>query len=425
MSPLLGPILAQLVTLAVADRTEARYIVSDEKYAEAATSPRVGLSFGWQHTTLSLGYGASVTVTPLDSTPRDTLLFHSAAISAAHTWARTTAVLTESVGFGQVSFRVQALGAPTFTGLPNMTGTSTPTGTVNPPAGGTTGTTGTPGTTGTGTTAMPGASAANQIAASDQVIEYVSSSTDLVLTHVYSTVLSVQGGIGYSVAGSVGSEASAAYPVIKGPRAQVSASYRLDARDDVATSVGTQYAAASTGNDAWFAVASESWGHALDPHTNTRVGAGLSIARNSQPDGLVSYSVYPNFAAGLSYSARLARGTLSLGSGIAAAPYIDPVRALVDPRVSVGGSAGWGTGQFSSSLSGGTALSLTQSGSAGALNSASFSLGAAYRFGAALALDGGLRGFWQSFEGQTTVPVSYAVFLGVTVGLQAPLNGGR
>jgi hypothetical protein len=65
MSPLFGPILAQIVALGVADRTEGRYIVNGDKHTEAVTTPRVNLNLGWKHSALNLGYGPSVTVTPL------------------------------------------------------------------------------------------------------------------------------------------------------------------------------------------------------------------------------------------------------------------------------------------------------------------------------------------------------------------------
>src|SRR5450432_2879319 len=119
MSPLFGPILAQLVTLGVGDRTEARYVVAgtgtpgaavvapnSSPYAEVATYPRIGLNFGWHHsplsqTSLSLGYGPSITVTPLEADHPDVLVYQAATFAASHShrWQRLTMTISESVSY--------------------------------------------------------------------------------------------------------------------------------------------------------------------------------------------------------------------------------------------------------------------------------------------------------------------------------------
>src|SRR6187455_2500683 len=114
MSPLFGPILAQAITLGIGDRTEVRYIASDDKYFEAATTPQVGLSVDWKHTTLSLGYNPSFTVKPLDSEPRNLLIFHNGSLSGSYRWQHSTLTLSETIGYGELNFVSQAL----TTGLP-------------------------------------------------------------------------------------------------------------------------------------------------------------------------------------------------------------------------------------------------------------------------------------------------------------------
>ncbi len=75
-------------------------------------------------------------------------------------------------------------------------------------------------------------------------------------------------------------------------------------------------------------------------------------------------------------------------------------------------------------LAAGTAVSLLDASSTGALSSANGSFTLNYRLGPSWSANTGVRGAWQNYEGQTTIPLSYAVFLGVSFGVALPLNGG-
>src|SRR5450432_3170664 len=155
MSPLFGPILAQLVTLGLSDRSEARHVVTDDSYSEVGTYPHVSLNFGWRHATLTLGYGPSLTLTPLEAKDPSLVVFHSASLSMSNRWRRTTVTASESLGYGEVDFRTQALAAPGTAPV-----TSVPGDMTGLPAGNTSGGTTTPpanGGTGAGTQPQPGA----------------------------------------------------------------------------------------------------------------------------------------------------------------------------------------------------------------------------------------------------------------------------
>ncbi len=418
MFPLVGPILAQLVTLGVADRTELRYIDSDDKYFEAATSPRAALNFGWKHTTLSLGYGPSITLTPLDSMAPDVLVFHTAGISMSYHWRHTTVTASQYIGYGKVNFRIQGLADQRAVATPAGTGdtTTTPMPGTGTAVGAMPGMA--PGTTGTGVQSP------NQVRADDLIVRYATSTTNLSVTQAVTPLLTLTGGVGYSVAGSVGPNASPDYPIVQGPHAQALADYRLTFRDDVTTTASIQYAASATGNDSWILLANEAWGHVLDKQTSSRVGAGVSMARNSLVDGTIYYTIDPTFLASLSHKSLLERGTLTLGIGTSAAPVLDPIRATVDPQLGVNASIGWSRDRFSTTLSGNGALSLTEPNAPSALDSGTGSFVVAYRLGAGFSADTGVRAFWQSYAGQTTVPLSFAGFLGVTYLGNVPLNGG-
>lgn len=420
MVPLLGPILAQMITLGASDRTEARYIASDLKYYEAANYVRVGLGVGWKHTTLNLGYAPSFTVTPLESSDRQLLVFQVAGVNAAYRWQRTTLSASQSVGYGRVSFQTFGLGDPRAGNAP------TPDPGANP---GTTPPTGTPPNNGGG---MPttGNQTAVTLAASNQVVTYVTSSTDVSVTQLVSPALSFTGSIGYFLSAGVdnkeaqttGQGASFQYPTVRGPRALLSSTYLFTRQDDSTSTLSAQYASTTGGNNSYIYIANQSWGHFFDKNTSSRLGAGISASKNSQPDGLIAWSIYPTFIGALNHFTTLDRGNLSFGLVVSSAPALDPVSGAVDPRVNLGGSVGWGLNKFFSFLAVNSALSLRDSDSKGALSSAAGSFTVGYRLGKVVSLDTGIRGFWQNYQGQAVVPFTWATFVGVTFAAATPLT---
>jgi hypothetical protein len=417
MSPLIGPILAQLITVGVSDRTEGRAVISGDKYAEAATSPRAGVNFGWKHAALSLGYGANLTLPSVSQDGPRLIVFHNASLAASYRWSRTTLTFSESVGYGNVSFRDQAAAGALVPG--------TVPGTQPPPAPANNGTAGT-GTTGTGTASpQPPAGATvnpNQIRASVRVLRYATSITNVGFATAASPVLTFGGGVGYLITGSVGADKLPEYPLIKGPVFQAYGSYLLDRSNDLRSSVSTQYASASSGDNAWYGLASEGWGHRFNSQTQSQVSAGMSITRNSRFDGLIAISFFPTFGALLTRTVPAGRGQLSYGVNASIAPAIDPVGAYVDPRFGFGGNASWSKDRFGSSLALGAGVPIATRDGRPELNSFYSALTLSYRLGAGFAADTGVRGFWQTVGRAQTVPPTVAVFVGLSYGVLLPLN---
>lgn len=431
MSPLFGPILAQIVTLGVADRSEVRYVIAEDSRAEAATSPRVALGFGWRHNALSessltLGYAPTITVTPLEAKRPDVLVFQLASVGIAHSerWARTTFTVSESAGYIRTNPQIQALGAPpaNFDGTGGVAG-PTPGG---PTPGGTTPGGPTPGgMTGTGTPTTGLGPAGNPARATDQTVDLFTTLTLIGIRQSISPTLIAGGDLGYFATGSVNAAQRNDYPIVKGPRAQVYGAYRVTRYDTLTTTVNTQFAAISNGNHAVLTVATETWLHRFDARTTGNLATGVSISRNSQPDGLIYWSVYPTFNAGIAHLSLLGRSTLTFGFNAGSTPVLDPIRASVDPRVTLGAFIGLIKDRFSTSLIAGTAVSLGTPNDRGTLNSITGSYIASYRLGAAVSVDTGVRAAWQTFEGFTTVPAGFAAFAGLTFGTQVALNSGR
>jgi hypothetical protein len=418
MSPLLGPILAQLVTLGVSDRTEVRHVIAQDSYSEVATMPRVGLNFGWRHTTLTLSYGPSITVSPLEAKDPYVYIFHSATLTMSQRWQRTTLSLTQSGSYGEVNLRAQALAGTGFnTGAPPPA--AVPGGTTPPPPPGGTGGTMQPPPGSTGTNTLPSV-------AVDRPITFASSTTAVNLSQRLSARLSLSGGLSYFISGSLSDVPTEAYPTVKGPGAQLSASYRPTLDDTFTTTVFTQFANVSNGNRAWLLTANEVWAHRFSRRTMGTAGSGLSLTRNSQPNGYEFYSLYPNFLVGLNHTTWLGRSVLTVGGGASSAPFIDPFRGLVDPRVSTFVYAGFNKKKFFTSATAATGLQLVAGPGTGALNSVTGTLNVSYRLVDAVSVDSGVRTAWQGFTTQTTattVPISFAMYAGITVALAVPLRG--
>lgn len=425
----LGPIVAQLVTMSVADRTEGRYVVSYDKHYEGSTRPLAGLDLGWRHLTLTLRYNPSLTVLPLESEPRDLLVFHNAYLVANYLWGRTQLTVSEYQGYGDQNFWELALTDPRVAspmpstsapggnastgagpGAPTGMGPSAPTG-PSVPSGGASG----------GTSADSGTQTTNQIRALNRVVRYANATTTVALEHRPSSRITLRGELDYVVAGATRDEDRTTYPLITGPRAIATERYELSRSDALTGTANGQYASASTGASAWVGGAAETWGHKFDGHTSSQLGLGVSGTRSPVGNGFIAYSIYPTFNAGLSNQSTVARGTFGATFLASSAPVIDLVTAAVDPRIMLGGVVGWQLDAFSASVAGSSAVSVASQSDRGSLRAYGGGAGIGYQFNPAFSLDAGVRVAYQNFQRQTVLPLSYSAFLGANFALRQRL----
>jgi|SRR6478609_446129 len=424
MSPLLAPILAQLVTLNVGDRTEARYLSAggDNTRAEASTRPIAGLNFGWARASATLSYQPSFTVTPLERKPRDLLIFQAGYLTATYRWRLTFVSFSQFMGYGDLNFRVQAIADPGV----NLAAPPTP----NPSAANGANPTPMPGGTNAPGTANPGANPLGQDLRrfDNTVVHYLTWSSTVAMGHTLSRNLFTGADATYSEGRGLGDSAEL-FPLIRGVRVggYLTHALILSRRDLFASSLTLQYGVSSTGNRAWVSQANETWMHQLDALTRTRLGVGLSGSRLSTDDGLIAYSVYPTVLAGIDHVDRFGGGRLTTGLTVSASPFIDPLRATVDPRLGVSGYSNWAKRKFSIGLSLGAAISLasdnTQATTQGAVNSVGATLVAAYRLSDGVLIDCGATSGWQTFNGETVIPTSWTAFVGITFASSTALNG--
>jgi len=431
MSPLLVPLLAQLIDLKVADRTEARYVKYDSARYEGTTNPKATVSVKARRLVSSLSYGPRFTLVPLDQEPRDLLVFHEAAAKLSYSLRRSTLAFTSAVGYGKINFRFYGIQGPTVgvapgngttpDGSTGMPGTMQPGTSTAQPGTSTPGGTGAPIPGGTGT-------ATTQPLVVDRNLPYYTSVTALMLTHrpLKDVELGAQGG--FTSAGGLSSEARFYYPSLRGLSLGVSAAdtYHLSKRDSFKSNSSFLQTWSSNGNTSGTLMATETWGHQFGKRTSTSLGAGLNITRFTQRDGLQGYSVFPNFQAALTHQVRLGRGTLALALMAFATPVLDPLRAIVDPRVGAGANVGYALGAFQATVTSNVAFSIAPaSRNAGAVDSAQAQALLGYQLAKAVQLDGGLRYTRQAYQGITVVPNTWAAFVGVTLGLDVRLVGSR
>ncbi len=427
MVTLLGPILAQLVTLSAGARAEGRAVhAAGSTYYEAAARPGAGLELVEKRFRLKVLYAPSFTLTPLESNP-ELLVFHSASIVASYTWRRTAVSIAEAFGYGDQNFRVLATaGTPVpiamapaatgDTGTGNSNSGGTASGTPSPGAGTTA-----PGATGAGSPAPAPTGQASTQHVLNQNVRYLSSVTSANVGHQLAPSTAIGFSLGYTVVGAVESKSKADYPLVKGPIAAATINDQLDQANNIGANLTVQYSSASNDNFTWLVGTGERWTHDFDARTSSQLGVGVAGGRNSRSDGYVAYSIYPTFVAGLTNVTTLSPGSLALGLFTSAAPAVDPATLVLDPRISVQGSAVWQRERFSAALYGSSAFSLSSKQTTG-LSTVGGGAGVGYQFGAAFGMDAGVRVAHQAYQGQTVLPWSYAGYLGMTLALSSPLN---
>jgi len=432
MSALLAPLLAQLITLGVADRTEARYQNPAENRYEGSTRPTVRLSLAWPRFSATFGYGASFTLTPLESTPRDLLVYHNASVGLGYTYRRTSISVSSSASYGQVNFRTQVL-ADASAQRPQDGTTTNGNGMSGTANGNNTGGSATP-KPDPARPAQPGAvpgvatGGLQQYFIVDRPVRYGSLANTITVNHQVDKALRLGANASYVISGGLNDDATEAYPWTRGTAVGLFGGYVVPwtAANTFSTAITLQQAWSSSGHRVSSAVGNENWSHRFTPHTSSTLGAGVSISRVPFRQDYSAISVFPTFTAALLHTTRLARGTLTLSLGAYSAPALDPLRATVDPRLGASTSAGWALKRFSARVGASAAVSIADSNNnAGALDNKTASAGIAYRIASFLQADIGASVAEQAYQGVTTVPLSYSAFVGLTFATEAPLNGKK
>ena len=402
MSPLLAPLFAQLVSLQLADRTEGRYVsLNGDKRYEGATSPIVGLNVSTKRTGFQLIYSPSLVLTPLDHEPRTLYLFHQVGASASYVVRRTTFTLTSTLGIGSLNLRllgVQGLQPPLTGGTPT---TGTPTG-----QGG----------------------VFQNVPPSDQKVRFYLSTTSLSVGHRLTRRAQLTAIASSTTASGLDNASRRFYPTQQGWTLGGTATYTypLSKHDAVASNASLVKTWSSTANESAILNATLGYTHSFSPRTTGSASGGLSITRFSDRSGLAGFSVFPTATVAASHIQPIGRGGLSFAIGAYSSPALDPLRALVDPRVGVNASIGYTRKKLFVTTTGFAALSVAPAGNnQGAVNAVQGEARAGYQMTKLASIDTGARITRQTYGGATIVPTSWAVFVGLTLGYTKILAGGR
>lgn len=424
MHPLLAPILAQLVTLGVGARSEARYTASDvDDRLEATGTGTVGLAFTSPHFSLTAGYAPTLLLSPLESSERR-LHFYDTAIGTASAGygfrlGRATLTLGQSATYTLQNPYLDALAGPIQVPA-NVAPAPTPEPTAPAPDPG-----------GNGSPGVNPNPATTARRAANYRVQLWSLHSSLGLAYPMTRRSSMTASLDYSLTAGLG-RSRRDYPLLQGPGVNLGLSTRVTARDTLTTALNARYAwtepfvlsgsTLETVNKSSVTTLDETWTHAFNSRTSSALAAGVAYTTNQTNDGPIQHSILPTGRGSLSYATRAGGGMLTVSGGVGVAPVLDLTTGSVDPRLGVGAGAGWVRRRFSLTADVSAAISL-DGDEEGAINSVSTNLTAAYDLGAGFSADAGARGAWQTFEDTTIIPPAAAVFIGIGWSAGLPLFG--
>jgi len=352
------------------------------------------------------------------------LTYHQTGASVGYAWQRNSLRLASSFGFGDQNF-----GFGTLRNQPQLP----PTGAqpdanpdADPEAGGDTPPPANP--------TLPGPQAPDlsdpgvgQIQPENVNVRYYDSNTVLSGSRQFSREVSAEAHVGHMRAGGLDEASIALYPVYSSWFAGVSATYTylLSASDSFVTTGSIEQSwSPSYGSTAQVLILNEGWNHTFNKRTFAGVGAGISVTRFTQDNGLEGFSIFPTFQASLLHQVPVAGGQLSLAVYTYSAPELDTLRALVDPRLGAGGSVNYTRKRLSLTADGGVAVSVapTDYNDTG-ISTASAQLLAAYSLSEFMSIDAGMRYTLQNVDEVAVIPSSWAGFVGLVLAYEARLLG--
>jgi hypothetical protein len=416
----LVPILAQVFTVTAGDRAEVRLVANEnDTYYEAEDDANVTMRLDGRRSTVGLSYSPSVIVSPLENESgglrRTAYVFHRVGLDGSIGWQpsrRTTFTLSQTVNYDRSNTRVQALsGGGAVPGAP-------PTPGGDPAAG--------PGGTPNAEQQAATSTAQNSFLGT---VEIVSVRTQLSHDHLLSRRSALRSFIAYGGSAGVG-DSQAFFPLVQGPDARSTYSYRLSRRDDLSTILAAQYQFSELGDRAFVASLSEAWGHSFSRYASMSIGAGITYVyfdpNNGPPQEDIFFGSGAGGQLGVTFTSRykLNGGILTLFAGASYAPVLDQSQLIrgdqtqqrsltPDVRFGVFSGATWVKRRLTLYANVASIVS-AEPNDPGALNSIGAALGSIYDLGAGFSFEAGARGGWQTFDGVELLAPSAAVFVALS-----------
>jgi hypothetical protein len=403
---LLAPLLGQVVTLGVSDRTEARAVFeSGNTTTEGSTSPAVGLGVSGRNATFAVGYNPTFTLRPLEEEPREVLVSHlaSAGVAYTHRMRRMQLTLRESATYTQSNPRDDILLAASGISDAPVPGAEPDAGSPDPD--------------------FPDSTGSTPERAPDQVVRVGSLTTTLEWSYTSSARSTWSASASHNLSSGVDRESRREYPLTFSEQVGAGLNHRLTRRDNLSLTASVTHSAGRRDSFVWLLDTSAAWTHMISRRTVTNVGAGAATSYERTAAGEEIITIYPTGVAGLRYSTLFARGRLGLGASVSIAPIVDQARATVDPRLGAAADASWSRDRTTVSATVGSAISVASDEDA--FNSIGASASVTYDLGAGFSADAGVRTAWQTLGGDTLIPPVWGLFIGVSWQGGLPLYGGR
>jgi hypothetical protein len=395
MSLLPAVILAQVVNAGIGDRVEVRQVVdvgTRQLEAENSAYGTVGLTYPWLRTQLT--YSPSLTLAPLEETPRDLVLNnridgYADSLTTLYQASRFMTTLHIVATYLQQDYGRSLVGSPLPAG-------ARPIDPQTP----------------------PDASSAETVRASGITTRLATLDTDLGFTEAVSRRSTFGQSVGYAASVGVDAPSRQLYPFTHGPTASLSHTYVFDPRNTLTSLLeGSMAYAPSTGNRAYRVDYEERLVHLFSRQTYSEFQIGVAYTR-AELDGEPPISdVTPTAEAAITTNKKAAGGDLSLGMRLTYGPELDRTALVFDTRIGVEGNIGWTKGPFSSYAGTATAVSVNPD-DAGSLSGVSGNMGVRYELGAGFMTEGGLRFAWQEYEGEETLPATWVAFIALSWGME-------
>jgi hypothetical protein len=395
---LLPAIVAQVLSAGIGDRIEARAVFEqDDRRIEAENGAYAAVALTYPWLTLRLAYSPSVTLAPIESSPRVLSLTHTVDGTAdsnltVYQRARFSVGVHLGLSYRQEDFRDQLYGSST----PSNVGAKPP---ATPP--------GTP---------PSDASAADAVRADSPTTRYGTATAGVSFTENLSRRSTLTESAGYSASIGLDGYSRTLYPFAHGPSGAISYLYAWSPRDTLTTNLNGEVTfSPSTDGRAYRFDFDQRWLHLFSRQTTGFMSLGVSYTRSESRDVSREAEIYPTVAAGISYSTRAAGGELSLGMGVSYSPVLDRTRLIFDPRIGVSGGVGWTKRRWRLYAATETTVSVSRD-NPGSLSAASGRAGVEYDIGSGFAADAGVRGVWEFYEGSETIAPTWEAFIGLSWG---------
>jgi hypothetical protein len=407
MAGLFAPVLAQALTLAVADRTETRVRVSGaESGWDAQTTPSATLALTTRRASWSLAYAPSFTALAIADPAFELLVFHNVSASALLRFDSTFVTLQQTAGYGERNFRLATVRAVApDVDVPNETDTAADDAAPDGDADG---------EQAQAPPNQPTQAPPAQALAANDVVRFGSSHTAVGATHVLSRRSWLAESAGYSVSGGHDQRSQRVYPLQRGPTAGATFGYRPSRVDDLFSGVSAEHVVTDAVGDATVIVADERWAHRFSRAVRGELGAGLAFARSRVEGARADYDAAPVAAAAVTTVLQQRAGLLTATVNVLIAPAVDRTSGRVDERLQWNASLARRRNALTLIAATGGARSLYGS-AVTELTSVNAALGAIVQFDEAVSWDSGVSLLWQSFARTESAPALWSAYTGLSI----------